>query len=130
MDAATGDGSARLNTWVLAKLAIAATGKGGMTRPSAPHKAQCEAAWPRLLLPLPVPLPLLSLPASKAAAPPWDTALTVQMPPSFPVLTSCASIDTGATSADRTARKLRNAAKRAHKDGRWRLDGRLGTPRL
>ena len=42
-------------------------------------------------------------------------SVSEQTPPSLPVRTSRASIDTGANNADSTAKKLRKAAKRLQK---------------
>ena len=59
-----------------------------------------------------------------------DTALALQMPPSWPLRTSSASMDSGAASADSTARKLKKAATRAHPDKGGRAEGQWDTARL
>ena len=82
----------------------------GSARPGEPHKSQCEP--PAAALPLP------ALPTSGLL----DVGvIRLQIPPNLPVRTSSASMETGATSADNTARKLRNAAKRTQMD--WGLQG-------
>jgi hypothetical protein len=116
MDSARWAGDDASATWVPGAQGMLATGKGGSTRPNEPHSSQCEPAFGRL-----------PLPESAASGEPGDAVVRVQMPPSLPVRTSCASMDAGATNADRTARKLRNAAKRAHKDGRVQLEDGYNT---
>jgi len=79
---------------------MASTASGGDAQPSDAHKLQCAPACgasPK--------------PASEGLA---KSVLTLQMPLNWPLRTSWASIDTGAHKADSTARKLSQAARRAH----------------
>src|SRR3990167_8297637 len=59
-----------------------------------------------------------------------DAAVALQRPPSWPVRTSSASIDTGAHNADSTARKLKPAARRIQTECGGRENWREDTPRL
>lgn len=82
------------------KLGMASTASGGEAQANEAHKLQCAPDGGAS-----------SRPASAALAK-W--VFTLQMPLNWPLRTSCASIDTGAHKADSTARKLNQAARRAH----------------
>ncbi len=103
---ATSAGKSAAATCWPAKHGMAATASGGKAHPSAPHRSQCEPGRGASPEPESEPMP--------------EAALRLQMPPNWPVRTSSASMDTGASKADNTARKLRKAARRAHtaRDGR------------
>lgn len=79
---------------------------GGGASPGEPHISQCEAVCG-------APLPLVS----PASALPDAAKFRLQTPPSLPLRTSWASMETGASKADKTARKLSHAATRVHQDG-------------
>ncbi len=115
MDSAKWAGDDASANWVPGSQGMLATGKAGNTRPSAPHKSQCEPAGAS---------PLANPPRPPSSALLAARLLSVQMPPNLPLRTSCASMDAGAASAEKTARKLRMTAKRAHKEGRTRMDGK------
>ena len=100
--AATSAGKSTAATCWPAKQGMAETASGGNAQPSEPHKSQCEPACGAS----PEPVSELLL----------EAALRLQMPPSWPVRTSSASMDTGASNADSTARKLKKAARHAHTD--------------
>src|SRR2546427_12599672 len=95
---------------------MAKTGSGGNAIPNEAHQSQCTPAF--------AALPSLT---SRLMA---EVSLTLQRPPSLPLRTSSASMDTGASKADSTARKLRKAARRAHTASGGRDDGRGDTPKL
>lgn len=102
--------SARARCLTGAVKRVAEASIGGAASPSEAHQSQCE--------------PVCSALSSPASGLPAVAVLTLQILPSLPPRTSSASIDAGATSADRTARKLKHAAKRAQTDIGWRDDGR------
>lgn len=106
--------SATATSWP-AKEGTAQATRGGKISPIVPHRSQR------------MPEPGASSGESGLGA---DSALALQRPPSWPVRTSSASIETGAHNADSTARKPRHAAKRAHTDSGGRNDGRQDTARL
>ena len=89
---------------------MAETASGGSTQPGELHKSQCASVCGAS--PEPVPEMLAK------------SVLTLQIPPSWPVRTSRASIDTGAHNADSTARKLSQAARRANAESGGRECGR------
>ena len=103
-------------TWVPGKQGMAATCSAGSARPTEPHRSQCMPAW-------------AGLPSLESESP-AEAVLTEQIPPSLPARTSWASMDTGATNADSTARKLSQAARRAHTESARRGDGRWDTAGL
>ena len=76
------------------------TASGGDAQPNEAHKLQCAPAGGAS-----------SRPASAALT---RCVLTLQMPLNWPLRTSWANADTGAHNADSTARKLSQAARRAH----------------
>ena len=124
-DGATGGGKKKATSSSLAKGPFEVTTNMGNTSPRVPHNSQeapCVRAssWSGLLL------------ANVSAKFCADTEVEVklQIPPSFPVRNSCASIDAGATSAKKMARKLKNAAKRAQTHRRLRLEKVSDTRRL
>ena len=92
------------------QLGMVKAASGGSTHPGELHKSQCA--------------PVCG--ASPEAAPEMlaKSVLTLQIPPSWPVRTSWASIDTGAHNADSTARKLNQAAKRVNAESGERECGR------
>ena len=112
LTATSGGKSASATCWP-AKQGMAQTTKGGSNQPGAPHKSQCVPACGAAPEPASATLP--------------EPALRLQMPPSLPVRTSSASSDTGASSADSTARKLSQAARRNQTDGGERHDERRDT---
>lgn len=108
--AVTSAGKSKAATCWPGKQGMAATAGGGKAQQKAPHMSQCA--------------PACSAPSLPASELPDSAALTLQMPPSLPVRTSWASMDTGAHSADSTARKLKQAARRAHTQSGGRERGR------
>ncbi len=103
-------------SWLPGEHGIAATGKGGNTNPVDAQRSQrnpdCGA----------------SLSPESALA--VEAVLTLQMPPSLPVRTSCASMATGATNADKTARKASHAARRTQMEAVELDDAGLDTREL
>ena len=109
-------GTSATATAVPAKHGTAASGSAGNTKAREPQRSQ--------RMPVDASPSAESLPASEEAV------LTLQMPPSLPVLTSCASMDTGAHNAAATARKLNQVARRAHIVSVGRVEGKCGTAEL
>ena len=112
-------GTANASTESLAMQCACGGGAGGNAKPIKPHSSQCEPAW---AVPLSVELPEST--TENVAV------LTAQMPPSLPVRTSSASMDAGATNAEKTASKLRRAARRDQKLLPCRVEDALTTARL
>ncbi len=92
------------------KVGIKNSGNTTSVRPSEPHRSQCAPLGCAELLPAAAPSTLLLVAAK---------LFKLQTPPSLPLCTSCASIDTGAHNADNSATKLRKAAKRDHHNSAW-----------
>lgn len=117
-----GKDAGRTASWKTAAIAVMGTGKtpawsgDGKPGPVEPHRSQCMPAW-------------AGLPSLESESP-AEAVLTEQIPPSLPARTSWASMDTGATNADSTARKPSQAARRAHTEGARQDDGGWNTPEL
>ena len=121
-DAATGGGKKKAASSRPAKGPAEATMSMGNTKPRVAHSSQ-DAPCPRASLSSALLLSGLLAGLENVFANVWvEAAFRLQIPPSLPVRSSCASIDAGATSAKKMARRLKNAAKRAQIDRRMRLD--------
>ena len=126
-DSATGGGKKKATSSLLTKGPFEATTSMGNTSPRVPHNSQeapCARAssWSGFLLSR-----LANASVKVCADTEVEAEVKLQIPPSFPVRNSCASIDAGATSAKKMARKLKNAAKRTQIDRRLRLEKVNGT---